>query len=788
MSRLYSGASEISYNIKTFRGVNENADGDANLKAGEAAIMRNFKITDGNALKVRPGYELAIEGFEPQAAIDVMDESALVTTISMLNQKIEFFAKADIVDGDVVLSGSLGVLDLFTAEGRQALEEFDECYFKFMLDSNREQTFDFRYTQLETKTAYSGATVYGLYGKAIYSPGIAGMWSGMIGGEEILLFARDFKIYKQTYKADGTPNPAEEIGYADTRLHVDAFFFDDKIYFLDGSGYYSYDGQTFSLIMDGYIPCVITAAEPATGSGTMYEQVNKLSANRKVRYSADGTSTTYHIVEDFSAISRVEINGVEAESTDYTYDSTAKTITFNTAPPSGSANVEITYSTLGKDYDECYFSSAQSANSNVMLTNVDWKEIVSVSLTHGEETHDLYEGADYVVYGGKFAHIKLLPEIPAATLIVISGKSKNQAFEIYKMRFAETFNGAADTRAFLYGDGTNKAIYSGVTEDGKPSAEYFPDLNEMEVGDANTPISAMIRHYNRLLVFKRGGGTYSIYYGQISLADGSITAGFYINSINKRIGCGRDDGAVIVDNRPRTIEHGNIYEWRATSTSGNLTADQRNAQVVSERVHDTLRGFNMEKALSFYDIRRHEYYCVYNGVAVVQNTQNDTWYIYTNFPATIMAEHGTKLYFGTANGMIYRLGDEIETDNGEPIEAFWESGSLDFGKPNYLKYSPTIWLSAIAPEYKTKDDKSFVDASIVTDRDEEVKNTFMFLPENAMAMTLMSRLKARKFTYYKLRFAIKPSGIRTGRHATIISTVIKAYYDKPVKRNTGRIF
>ena len=49
--------------------------------------------------------------------------------------------------------------------------------------------------------------------------------------------------------------------------------------------------------------------------------------------------------------------------------------------------------------------------------------------------------------------------------------------QVTSMRFAETYNGSTDTRVFLYGDGTNKIIYSGINGDtGLASADYFPDL------------------------------------------------------------------------------------------------------------------------------------------------------------------------------------------------------------------------------------------------------------------------------------------------------------------------
>jgi hypothetical protein len=61
---------------------------------------------------------------------------------------------------------------------------------------------------------------------------------------------------------------------------------------------------------------------------------------------------------------------------------------------------------------------------------------------------------------------------------------------------------------FLYGDGTNKAYYSGIEyESGNPTAEYFPDLNVLDVGEENTAITSMERQFNKLLTHKKGGGT-----------------------------------------------------------------------------------------------------------------------------------------------------------------------------------------------------------------------------------------------------------------------------------------
>ena len=113
--------------------------------------------------------------------------------------------------------------------------------------------------------------------------------------------------------------------------------------------------------------------------------------------------------------------------------------------------------------------------------------------------------------------------------------SANDRAKITGMRFAEQYNGTTDNRVFLYGDGSNEAVYSGIDVNGKPTAEYFPDLNVMAVGDSNTPITGMCRQFSRLIVFK-ATSTFSIAYAPITLTDGTVTAGFYVTPANRNIG------------------------------------------------------------------------------------------------------------------------------------------------------------------------------------------------------------------------------------------------------------
>lgn len=55
MAQIITSVSEAVYPIKKWLGVNEALEGEASLKMGEAALMRNFKVTAGGALKKRAG-------------------------------------------------------------------------------------------------------------------------------------------------------------------------------------------------------------------------------------------------------------------------------------------------------------------------------------------------------------------------------------------------------------------------------------------------------------------------------------------------------------------------------------------------------------------------------------------------------------------------------------------------------------------------------------------------------------------------------------------------------------
>lgn len=503
-----------------------------------------------------------------------------------------------------------------------------------------------------------------------FAGAVRGLWHGFVAGEEVTLCAASGGVWK--------------IGESETRIGdiYDApttfFGFNNKVYMLNGHEYLCWDGTGAVHAVEGYIPCVLTAASPK-GGGTTLENVNRLTGKRRVKFSSDGESTEYVLPEsNLSSIDKVLVGGVE---TTVQKDVVAGKVTFSTAPASGSNNVEI------------YYTAPNTFRSQVTA-----------------------------------------------------------------MRYWEFFNGANDTRVFLYGDGTAKALYCGITESGVASAEYFPDLYEMLVGDENTPITAMVKHYDRLLTFKPGS-VYATEYSTVTLADGAVSAGFYTIPLNREIGNESPGQVRLVYNFPRSVYAGALYDWKMTSST---VRDERNAQMVSERVRDTLEGADAGKIFIFDDDSKQEYYVFLNdaaGTALVHRYIEDVWYKYTNLPVVCACRDGDDIYFGTSAGKLALFDEIAHNDFGQEIDCVWESGNMDFGSDYQRKHSSVLWVSlkpaagARCTVSARSDRKSEYTEKTITAQILKFSSLdFGHFTFNTNITPHMQRvkLKVKKFVYYKL--------------------------------------
>lgn len=417
----------------------------------------------------------------------------------------------------------------------------------------------------------------------------------------------------------------------------------------------------------------------------------------------------------------------------------------------------------------------------------------------------------------------------------------NYANTVKAMKYAEKYAGTQDNRVFLYGDGSNHAFYSGLDYDGKPRADYFPDLNEVDVGDANTPITGMIRHYGKMIA-QKPHETYSIDYGVVTLADTTLTPAFYSTPINKIVGNEAPGQLQLVLAAPRSLCDGGLYEWRSgTSYAANISMDERQAKRISDRIYKTLRAMDFSKVHCWDDNHHQEYYIIdKDGNALVHNYKADAWYYYSGVDAYIVYNIADDVYIGTKSGNVLLLDDTAMGDYGDSTvysamaavdKAVWEtkitaSGTYDFvydGEDWYLGllevdpedygisftwtpqegsaisviYWKTVpiecsWESGsmdFGAAYMRKfsslmwvavkaDEHNSVNVTVKTDRS-TINNVVTVEPEfiNDMPKVKRCKIKVKKLVYYKLIFFSRSDNTRS----TIVDTEIKVRYNSQAK-------
>ena len=763
MATLRSNISTAMYNIRQFRGLNEAESGETALRDGEASKMRNFRITDSGALTPRPTLKLDAQlGNAWQAdKLGRKDISLEKDATYLIEERwgtaetaLQLYSTYTYENGKIDVSGE-PIAVLYRGINGSNIPSSD-------LNGNA-------YCKIGEDVYLYGGTVgsqsYVFLNKMYPTGKVQALWSGYIGDNRRDFFAvANHCLWWLAWVTDLEAYlPLNIPGvYIEGDAHL--FGFAGKLYILTGNDYLCWDGEEVKSV-EGYIPCVLTACTPADGSGTAYERINNLTLKRKCRYNADGEATVYKILEQGVTILEVRVNGeLQTEGDDYT-KSTSQVV-FSTAPQAGTENVEIVYTLPGGTLQTKDFTvQVAQPITGFAFAPADYGmelEELKVYFLMGEaEVPELVDPSEYTVFSRRSIVFK--QALPRGRKVRIKYKFRTPREQMLTMKYSEFFNGTNENRVFLYGDGTNKVIYSGLDENGQPTAEYFPDLNECRIGVDTSPVTALVKHYNRLLAFK-DNEAYSIYYDILSLADGSATAGFYVSAINKSIGCCAEAQAVLVENRVRTLDGADIYEWRATSSAGNITLDQRNASRISQRVQDTLSTFDLRNGILYYDKARHEFYCISGDKALVQNVEADAWYAYTDFPVTCMLAFEDRLVCGLADGHIAILDRDAEIN----FKTEWVSGSLDFGKPFAYKLSTQIWAQ-IRPENSRR-----VNISVETESGSKIETYVTTTPTGAVNPTLTVKLKPKKFIRYKL-------GFEAQNRLTLLGANIAVSYSTNVK-------
>ena len=386
------------------------------------------------------------------------------------------------------------------------------------------------------------------------------------------------------------------------------------------------------------------------------------------------------------------------------------------------------------------------------------------------------------------------------TYSVSEAEASRAAEQIRRCTLWETFNGSTDSRLFLAGDGSNRCYYSGTTQSGEASALYFPAGNEIAVDLSGSTVTALRRHYSRLLVFKQDG-TFAITYEPVTLTDGSTTAGFYLRPVNREFGNDAPGQVCTVNNYPRSFSHGGLYEWRITSS---YYRDERYAVRISDSVRTAMDGADTSKLFAYDDGANKTFYIFLNdslGTVLVHRYalgREGVWCLYRGqaFRNIRRGFHfAGSFYFCGLRDTLHpnqflsfeegRMGDNWGSGT-EPVTALWESGFMAFGADFLKKYASQIYVSVLPQA------NSCLYITVETDRKSEYtqkaiqKNLFSFSSLRFSSLTFKTlqsptisrvRMKVKKFIYYKLKFRVTDPGTR----ATVLGCDLEIRYGAKAK-------
>lgn len=795
MSKLNAGISEAMYAIKQWRGVNENPDGDTNLRDGEAAVMRNFRITDGGALRKRPGSAI-VAGLLASYSVSVGGEKLVKTEKNSSSFGTPTFGnvnvneKGEIIfsipnDENMKFSNASQYVGAYYASSdpTKAWKHSRSVYVKA---SGEKRTTGGSYSLGSEKRIFAWGEGYSGHPADVptYAPYLGHTFYRGIKIENGKAVPVDGKKYR------GGDDP--EIGLYDKHEDGNIYILTDIGDIVNSAGEVvgnTYDGRPITNVVDDrYEWYANEVSNVPNTSDTVVRGIWSGYVGDTEYIVAACNGHLWSLAEDGGEWSKTDIGIID--TTDhvclfgfdgklycmdgkeyYVWDG----VNFRTvegyiplvatgSSPAGAATTLERVNLLTPKRRQIF--SADGTATVYQLVENNLASVDKVYINGAEVSGHTVNAAKGTVT------FSTAPGAGVDNVEIYYTAKVSYRSKVAAMRYAEFYNGANDSRVFIYGDGSHITRYSDIRYDtGMASAEYFPDLNEIAIGDSNTPITALIRQYSRLMAFKHGGSAWSIYYDTLTLADGTVTAGFYCNGVNRSIGNDALGQACLVENKPRTVDGRSIYEWQSAS-GGYITNDQRNAKRISQKVEATLLGFDLANCTMFFDKINHEFYCIHKGKAVVENTENGAWYIYENFPAVALIIHKDELYFGTEVGDLRRFSDDYTADSGAEIGCYWESGSMSFGRDYVEKYSPSVWVGL------KQEDNAAVTVGIETDRNELITEDIV-LPAGSDAMPRMNRrrLKAQKFTYYKLIF----KSISADTRATVVAADIKVKYNINVK-------
>ncbi len=513
-----------------------------------------------------------------------------------------------------------------------------------------------------------------------------------------------------------------------------SFYMANKLYILTGAQYLVYDGSSVKNVSDDAYTPTTSYGMKPTGSGTAYEKVNLLSPWRYNKFTGDGESKVYQL--DVKELDDGKTVTVKVGGT--TLASSAFSVNYSEG--------KITFTT----------APAKPANG---LDNVEIKFCKTSKLKDSTEK--------------------------AESLIL-------------NCTICTTYGVSTEDRVFVTGNPKHPATeyYSGL---GDPS--YFPDINFVEVGSADWPILNYLKFQGDLVIVKEHNAQeYTVWHQSGELLSG--VAAFPLRPGVAGIGAVAKRGAQQLLDDAMFLTPRGVF---ARVNSVALVKVEQGVKCRSNRINrDILSRTDLKDAVSV----------VWDGYFILcfpatgecfvadsnqpQSNGGYEWYYWKNIPARVFAQETGVLWFGTSDGRLCRLNNDVTdkegniqmdayNDDGKPIEWVWATKMDDFGNLGMYK---NLTKRGCVIQFKTAVQSS-CDIYLRTEKDFGVKKrseslrqldfeqldfekwTFNTLPNNIRSL----KSKVKKFQ--QLQVILK--GKELDEAFGVLEIVLRATAGNPVK-------
>lgn len=275
---------------------------------------------------------------------------------------------------------------------------------------------------------------------------------------------------------------------------------------------------------------------------------------------------------------------------------------------------------------------------------------------------------------------------------------------------ATVFGGINNSRLFMWNGSTQNIMFASryVNDESLREAEkryadcgdiYFPEGNAFIVGNGGSPIKAVTRHYDRLVILT----TEDTWMADNSTCD---IEPFPIMNINSNVGCPINHGAVTMGNDIISIGDKAIYQW--TSKTNEL--DETNAYRISDPIFELFGDYFLQNAFIFAYKDKKQIWIASTasssvGIVWIYDITRKIWFSYDNVKANMFFNiNGNVGFIDGKNLRIFyedldRDYDTLEDTVGTEIIASIQSGILDFGVPRSKKLSSLVLTGDIFDSY-----------------------------------------------------------------------------------------